>query len=127
MRIAHVALWTRDIIAASSFWQQYFNAEIGPMYRSNRRPGFESCFVQLPNGDVQIELMTGPWPESRHSDECIGWDHIAVAVGSAEAVDALAERCRIDGLLVSAPRKTGDGFYEAVVSAPDGTRVEITT
>jgi len=127
MRIAHVALWTRDIVTASSFWKQYFNADVGPQYRSSRRPGFESCFVRLPGGDVQLELMIAPWVAEKESDECIGWDHVAVSVGSAEAVDTLAERCKADGLLLSAPRTTGDGFYEAVIAAPDGTRVEITS
>jgi lactoylglutathione lyase len=41
-------------------------------------------------------------------------------------VDELAARCDADGLLVSAPRTTGDGYYEAVIAMPDGTRIEIT-
>jgi lactoylglutathione lyase len=49
-----------------------------------------------------------------------------VSLGNVDAVDRLAERCRADGLLLSPPRMTGDGFYEAVVSMPDGTPVEVT-
>ena len=30
------------------------------------------------------------------------------------------------GLLLSPPRRTGDGFYEAVVRTPEGILVEIT-
>ncbi|MFC3684070.1 VOC family protein [Hydrogenophaga luteola] len=55
-----------------------------------------------------------------------GWDHLALSLDSAEAVDALAARCRDAGCLVSGPRTTGDGFYEAVLAMPDGTRVEVT-
>lgn len=134
MRIAHSALWTRDLVAAAAFFEGYFGASVGEPYRSRRREGFVSRFVTLPGGPAdgsaggggQIELMTGPWlfdgPEKDH----IGWDHIAISLGSGEAVDALANRCRSDGCLASGPRMTGDGFYEAVIVMPDGTPVEIT-
>lgn len=127
MQLAHVALWTRDIVAAADFWQRYFNANVGPLYHSARRPGFTSCFVKLASGGAQIELMSAHWVEDKPADECIGWDHIALSLGSAHAVDTLAERCQGDGILLSAPRLTGDGFYEAVIMAPDGTRIEITS
>jgi lactoylglutathione lyase len=51
---------------------------------------------------------------------------VAVSVGCIAAVDALATRCAADGCLLSPPRRTGDGFYEAVIAMPDGTPVEIT-
>ena len=70
--------------------------------------------------------MTGPWIDGAPDAERQGWDHVAIALGSAEAVDAMAARCQGEGCLVSAPRTTGDGFYEAVVAMPDGTRIEIT-
>ncbi|MFM0502945.1 VOC family protein [Paraburkholderia caffeinilytica] len=127
MRLAHVALWTRDIIGAADFWQRYFNAEVGPLYRSARRPGFTSCFVRLALDQFQIELMSAPWVEEKSTDERLGWNHIAISLGDVNAVDVLAERCRTDGILLSAPRLTGDGYYEAVIVAPDGTRVEVTS
>jgi lactoylglutathione lyase len=126
MRIAHTALWTRDIEKAAAFWETYFGATIGEPYQSQRRPGFVSRFISLPESGDQIELMTGPWLNDRLQDEHVGWDHIAISLGSRIAVDALAERCRADGCLKSGPRTTGDGFYEAVVTMPDGTLVEIT-
>lgn len=125
-RIAHVALWTRDLDAASASWRSLFEAEIGETYRSRRRAGFSSRFVRLPGAGATIELMTGPWLGDRAADEAPGWDHVAVSLGSAAAVDRLAVRCRAAGLLASPPRTTGDGFYEAVIVLPDGTRVEIT-
>lgn len=125
MKLAHIALWTRDLDAAATFWQIYFGATVGESYRSQRRPGFVSRFAALPGG-VQIELMTGPWIEAVPDAERPGWDHLALSLGSAEAVNALAARCRQTGCLVSGPRTTGDGFYEAVLAMPDGTRIEIT-
>lgn len=126
MRIAHTALWTHDLDAAASFWETYFGATVGEPYRSQRRPGFVSRFISLPESNAQIELMTGPWLPRDPQSECIGWDHIAISLGSKAAVDALAERCKADDCLKSAPRTTGDGFYEAVITMPEGTPVEIT-
>lgn len=126
MHLAHVALWTRDVDAAAAFWQRYFGAAVGAPYRSTRRIGFVSRFITLPGDGGRIEVMTGPWIAGTGADERIGWDHIAVSLGSESAVDALATRCAADGILISAPRTTGDGFYEAVIAMPDGTRIEIT-
>jgi lactoylglutathione lyase len=126
MKVAHVALWTRDLDEAAAFWRHYFRADIGAAYYSRRRPGFVSRFVTLP-GDAQIELMTGSWIESGVQTERAGWDHLALSLGGEEAVNELAELCRQGGFLFSAPRHTGDGFYEAVIAAPDGTRIEITS
>ncbi|MFT4185564.1 MAG: VOC family protein [Rhizobium sp.] len=126
MRIAHTALWTRDLAAAAEFWTDYFGATVGEPYHSRRRPGFISRFVSLPESANQIELMTCPWLAADTQDERVGWDHIAISLGSRAAVDELAERCRADGCLLSGPRTTGDGFYEAVIAMPDGIPVEIT-
>lgn len=127
MRIAHTALWTRDLAAAAEFWTDYFGATVGEPYHSQRRPGFTSRFVSLPGGGDQIELMTGPWLAADMQGDRVGWDHIAISLGDRAAVDELAERCRADGCLISGPRTTGDGFYEAVIAMPDGAPVEITS
>ena len=126
MRLAHIAVWTRDLEGAAAFWRQYFGASVGEAYHSRRRPGFISRFVTLPGSEARIELMTGPWISHPAAVESAGWDHIAISLGNAAAVDELAARCDADGLLVSPPRTTGDGFYEAVLAMPDGTRIEIT-
>lgn len=49
-----------------------------------------------------------------------------MALGSQKAVDDLATRLANDGFeIVGGPRRTGDGYYEAVVLDPDGNRVEM--
>ena len=40
-------------------------------------------------------------------------------------MDSMAERAQANGTLLSAPRMTGDGFYEAVIADPDGNRIEL--
>lgn len=126
MRIAHAALWTRDLEAAAVFWRRYFGATVGEAYSSTRRPGFVSRFVTLPDGGATIELMSGPWVGDLVALDHVGWDHVAISLGDEAAVERVAMRCAEEGRLVSSPRWTGDGFYEAVVAMPDGTPVEIT-
>ncbi|WP_114392056.1 VOC family protein [Oleisolibacter albus] len=128
MFIAHVALWTPDLDRAVAFWTRHFGAEAGPPYRSTRRVGFCSRFLTLGDG-ARLELMTGPWiapGDDGPGADRTGWAHIAVSLGSEAAVRTLADRLAAEGLLVSPPRRTGDGYYEAVVRDPDGTLVEIT-
>jgi lactoylglutathione lyase len=128
-KIAHAALWTADLETSAAFWSRYFGATIGERYESWRRPGFASRFVEL-DGGPSVELMTGPWVAddiTRAGAEVPGWAHVAVSVGSQDAVDVLARRLDEDGLLVSQPRLTGDGYYEAVARTPDGSLVEITS
>jgi lactoylglutathione lyase len=126
MRLAHVALWTTDLDTAAAFWRRHFGAEVGDVYESRNRPGFRSRFVRLPDGGA-IEMMAGSWVDVAPPAERAGWDHVAISLGDEAAVDALAARCADAGCLLSGPRRTGDGFYEAVIAAPDGIRVEITS
>ena len=75
---------------------------------------------------ARLELMTAPGLAVRAEGDAAGWAHVAVTVGSREAVDALAARMAGGGVsVVSHPRTTGDGYYEAVVRDPDGNLVEI--
>jgi lactoylglutathione lyase len=55
-----------------------------------------------------------------------GYTHLSLAVGSEGEVDRLAALLAVEGYpLVDGPRRTGDGFYEAVILDPDGNRLEI--
>ena len=125
MKVAHIALWTRHLEQQARFWAAFFAGEINEKYRSKTNPGFESYFVKI-GSDVAIELMTKPGlHNSTHDNNHTGWVHLAIAVGGTEQVNALAKRAEMAGILVSAPRTTGDGYYEAVIKDPDGNLVEI--
>ena len=125
MKIAHMALWTRDLEAQARFWTGFFDGTRNEKYSSKNNPGFESYFVRI-GDDIAIELMTKPGLHSlRPDNQTTGWVHLAIAVGSAEKVDALASKAQAQGILVSPPRTTGDGYYEAVIKDPDGNYIEI--
>lgn len=125
MNIAHVALWTRNLDAQVTFWETVFGGRSNARYLSKNRPGFASHFITLADGPT-VELMTVPdLPDAPSHPEFIGWAHIALNVGSQAEVDRMAEQARLSGTLLSAPRMTGDGFYEAVIADPDGNRIEL--
>lgn len=125
MKIAHIALWTQDLEQQARFWVEFFGGGINEKYCSKTNHGFESYFVTI-NNTIAVELMTKPGltrvtPDNNET----GWVHLAISLGSQQAVDAMARRAEAQGILVSQPRTTGDGYYEAVISDPDGNLIEI--
>ena len=125
MKISHVALWTRDPEAQRAFWQVMFGAESNQRYLSKNRPGFASYFMRLREG-ATIELMTLPELDAGQTGrEITGWAHIAIAVGNEQQVDEMAARAADSGILIAQPRRTGDGFYEAIIRDPDGNLIEL--
>lgn len=124
MKVAHVALWTRDLDALCQFWARVFGAEVGAVYDSRNRPGYRSRFLTFAEGP-SVEVMTGPWVGDPAGHEASGYAHLALSLGSRAAVDQLSAAMRAEGRLVSGPRLTGDGYYEAVLRDLDGNLIEI--
>ena len=125
--IEHAALWTPDLERARTFYESFFDATAGDKY-VNPEKQFSSYFLAFDSG-ARLELMHTPVMASALEDATAtaGYAHLAFSVGSEHAVDALTDRLRDNGYeVIGEPRWTGDGYYESVVSDPDGNRVEIT-
>jgi lactoylglutathione lyase len=78
-----------------------------------------SYFLSLGCG-ARLELMTSPGEAPRHA-------HLALSVGCRDAVDQLVKEMEAEGVrILSVPRVTGDGYYEALVTDSEGNLLEIT-
>ncbi len=128
MHIEHIALWTNDIERCARFYATYFGALVGPSY-VNAAKGFESRFLSF-SGGARMELMRTTTLSPviiEPGAQRMGLTHLAIALGSEQAVHALTQRLRSDGHpVLDGPRRTGDDYYESVVLDPDGNRIEIT-
>lgn len=126
MRIEHVALYVQDLEAARTFFERYFGARAGAPYH-NERTGFRSYFLTFDDG-ARLEIMTRPsMTELKKPSARTGYAHIALSMGSKDAVDALTARLAADGYeVLSDPRTTGDGYYESCILDAEGNQIEIT-
>jgi len=126
MHIDHVAIWTTDLERLRSFYATHFGASAGEKY-TNPAKGFQSYFLSFAGG-ARIEIMASTaLADSNQTDPHPGYAHLALSVGSEEAVDSLTNQLRAAGIpVVDGPRHTGDGSYESAVLDPDGNRIEIT-
>jgi lactoylglutathione lyase len=128
MHIEHLAIWVSDLETMKAFYCNYFGAKAGPVYL-NPVKQFQSIFLSFENGP-RIELMKMPGVPGSANDpykQFSGLVHFAISVGSAHAVDAMADRLNKDGFdLLDGPRLTGDGYYECAMMDPESNRIEIT-
>lgn len=126
MKIEHAAVYVRDLEGARAFFQTYLGAVSGPLYQ-NPTTGFSSYFLTFEEGS-RLELMTLPRLEMGEGAGLrTGYAHLALSVGSREAVDQLTGRLRQAGYpVLSGPRTTGDGYYESCIAGAEGLRIEIT-
>ena len=126
IKIDHIALYTKHLEGSRAFYETYFGAKSGAMYY-NRNTGLKTYFLSFAD-DTRLEIMERPDVKKRlDKDLSEGFIHLAFSVGSREAVDRLTQRLIADGYTcVGQARVTGDGYYESIVTDPDGNRIEIT-
>lgn len=124
MKIAHLAIWTRDIEKMKDFYVKYFEAQSNEKY-VNERKGFESYFLTF-EGGASLELMRRRDIVSESLKDALGYAHMAFDLGTREDVDRLTEILKADGCIhKDGPRLTGDGYYEAVLLDPEGNTIEL--
>ena len=124
MQIEHIGLWVQDLEKMKSFYETYFNATSNDLYH-NQKTGFRSYFLSFESGS-RLEIMNRP-DITTTAPNSLGYAHLALVVGNNSDVDHLTEKLVKDGFqLLSGPRTTGDGYYEAVIADPEGNQIELT-
>ena len=129
MKLDHIAIWVKDLEKLKAFYQKYFNGKSNFRY-TNEEKEYRSYFLTFDSGS-RLELMQRPDVQTvlrvNAEQEFMGFTHLAFSVGSEAQVDELTAKLEDDGFrCVSAPRRTGDGYYESVILDPENNRVEIT-
>jgi lactoylglutathione lyase len=125
MHIEHLAIWTDEPETLKDFYTRFFSCKSSPRY-VNEKKQFSSYFLTFPEG-ARLELMkqTGIYEKSPKVN--LGLAHFAISLGSREKVDELTRTIGEAGYVIdSAPRITGDGYYESVIRDPGGNRIELT-
>jgi lactoylglutathione lyase len=126
VKIEHIALWTRDLEGMRTFYVETFGCTHGIRY-VNPKTGFSSYFLSFSSG-ARLEIMSRPDVASPSSPATCGYAHFALSLGSEEAVREWTEKLGAKNVPVtSAPRRTGDGYYESVIADPEGNLIELTT
>ncbi|MGI6755352.1 MAG: VOC family protein [Atopobiaceae bacterium] len=126
MKIEHIALYVEDLEGAKNFFETYFDAQANSGYH-NPTTDFRSYFLTFDDG-ARLEIMNKPHMQTGEKNLAhTGYIHIAMSLGSADAVDALTRRLQDDGYsVVSGPRTTGDGYYESCIVGFEGNQIELT-
>lgn len=125
MQIEHIGLWTTDLESMKQFYQTYFQAKASALYH-NPKTKFSSYFLSFDSG-ARLEIMHNANIQSNNTMETLGYAHLAISLGSKKSVDQLTQQLVSDGYLLIGPtRQTGDGYYESVISDPEGNRIELT-
>ncbi|WP_049849201.1 VOC family protein [Trabulsiella odontotermitis] len=110
MKIAHVALWTRNLDAQAAFWQTFFGGKANEKYQSRNNPGFESYFITLDEGPT-IELMTLPTlADAPDNNVMTGWAHVHGVADAVPEVILTRRRTSNPDLPVRSARPQTPGF-----------------
>jgi lactoylglutathione lyase len=125
MKLEHVALYVEDLEAIKNFYIRYFCATVNQKYH-NPRTGLQTYFLSF-DGGARLEIMQRPGMTPKANGEYVlGYTHISFKLGSVEKVDELTRILQENGCpLLNGPRTTGDGYYESVLSDPEGNLIEL--
>ncbi|WP_086347590.1 VOC family protein [Candidatus Enterococcus clewellii] len=124
MKIEHVGLWVNNLEEMKAFYTKYFDVTSTELYH-NPKTGFRSYFLNFEDGArLEIQHKEGL---AAANNLAFGFAHLAIKVGEVADVDRMATQFINDGFeILNGPRWTGDGYYEAVVSDPEGNLLELT-
>lgn len=125
MKIDHAALYAQDLEAMKEFFETWFGCTSTDLYR-NLKTGFSSRFLSFSEGS-RLEIMHRDDITRKPFPEQLGLVHLCLSVGSKEQVDEMAAKLAKAGHpVLSGPRTTGVGYYEAQIQGPEHLILELT-
>jgi catechol 2,3-dioxygenase-like lactoylglutathione lyase family enzyme len=117
--LTHIAMQVRDVATSVAFYRDYCGMRV-----IHERMGGDVTWLAEPGREREliVVLLAGGKAAPQADDD---YGHLGFALGSREAVDAIAERARTQGCLVWPPRDEPYpvGYY-CGVRDPDGKYVE---
>ena len=130
MTLEHVAIWTDKLEELKDYYVKYFEGTANTKY-VNENKEFISYFLTFKSG-ARLEIMKMKnIPENLNDTiktQHKGIIHLAFGVDTKQEVEEKARQLQTDGyIILSGPRKTGDGYYEFETLDPDNNRLEVTT
>lgn len=130
MTLEHVAIWTDKLEELKDYYVKYFDGKANAKY-VNEKKQFSSYFLTFKTG-ARLEIMKMKNIPDNLNDtiktQHKGIIHLAFGVDTKQEVEEKARQLQTDGFIIlSGPRKTGDGYYEFETLDPDNNRLEVTT
>ncbi len=126
MKIDHIALYCVDLDSMRDFFVSHFNARSNEMYH-NPRTGLRTYFLSFTGSCTRLEIMSRPGITESRENGRTGYAHLSFSLGSRGEVDRLTRQLADNGYVtLDGPRVTGDGYYESLVSGPEGIFLELT-
>lgn len=130
MTLEHVAIWTDKLEELKDYYIKYFEGTANDKY-VNEKKQFSSYFLTFKSG-ARLEIMKMKNIPDNLNDtiktQHKGIIHLAFGVDTKQEVEEKARQLQTDGFIIlSGPRKTGDGYYEFETLDPDNNRLEVTT
>ena len=115
--------------SVEDLYERHFGAKANVKYGNEKKKTQAHFLTFASSGRLELMQRSGlkTVKDSASDDEFMGYAHLAMSVGSQEAVDKITARLVEDAFICSSgPCTAGYGYSESVVVDPKGNRIEIT-
>jgi catechol 2,3-dioxygenase-like lactoylglutathione lyase family enzyme len=125
--VNHIAWLSKDVARLGRFYQEVFDAEVGPTRPHGQRPGETMTVIRIgPHTELNIFVIEGNTEADRQTPM---WgrgriDHVGLAAASPEAFDQIRQRLVAQGAGDGTVNDFGSA-YSTFFRDPDGLECEV--